>query len=52
MAPKHWTILIVPPGTEATRTMVIGPRMRRTILGAAGLSVLLVVSSIAILFTP
>ena len=52
MAPKHWTILIVPPGTGTTRTVRLGPRARRVLLGGVVTMVLLVASSIAILFTP
>ncbi len=52
MAPKHWTILIVPPGTGAARTVNIGPRMHRAIIAGAVTAALLVVSAIAILFTP
>src|SRR5580693_6048132 len=52
MAPKHWTILIVPPGTGTTRTVRIGPRASRVILGGAMTSALLVASAIAILFSP
>jgi murein DD-endopeptidase MepM/ murein hydrolase activator NlpD len=52
MAPKHWTILIVPPGTGATRTINIGPRTRRAIIAGAVTAGLLVASAIAILFTP
>ena len=52
MEDGKWTILIVPPGTGATRTVTVGPRTRRAIIGAAVMSALLVVSAIAILFTP
>ena len=52
MRPKHWTILIIPPGTGTTRTYVIGPRGRRALAWAAGTAALLVVSAIAVLFTP
>jgi murein DD-endopeptidase MepM/ murein hydrolase activator NlpD len=52
MASRHWTILIVPPGTGTTRTIRIGPRAHRALLGGALASALLVASSIAILFTP
>jgi murein DD-endopeptidase MepM/ murein hydrolase activator NlpD len=52
MAPKHWTILIVPPGTGATRTIRIGPRARRALLGGAVAAAMLVTSAIVILFTP
>jgi murein DD-endopeptidase MepM/ murein hydrolase activator NlpD len=52
MAPRHWTILIVPPGTGTTRTIRIGPRSRRALLGGALAAALLVASSIVILFTP
>ena len=52
MADGKWTILIVPPGTGATRTVSIGPRARRAVIGAAVTSALLVVSAVAILFTP
>ena len=52
MAPKHWTILIVPPGTGEARTIHIGPRARQAILGGAITSALLVVAAITILFTP
>jgi murein DD-endopeptidase MepM/ murein hydrolase activator NlpD len=52
VAPKNWTILIIPPGTGTTRTYVVGPRARRAILWGAGTAGFLVVSAIAILFTP
>lgn len=52
MAPKHWTILIVPPGTGETRTIQVGPRMRRALITGAVTTGLLITSSIAILFTP
>jgi murein DD-endopeptidase MepM/ murein hydrolase activator NlpD len=52
MPPKHWTILIVPPGTGETRTIHVGPRMRRALITGAVTSGLLVTSAIAILFTP
>ena len=52
MAQKHWTILIVPPGTGETRTILIGPRLRRILIGVAGSAGLLVTAAIAILFTP
>ena len=52
MGPKHWTILIVPPGTGTTRTFLIGPRARRAVIGGAVTGALLVVGAIAILFTP
>jgi len=52
MAPKHWTIVIVPPGTDAARTIVIGPRMRRALIGGAATAGLLVVSATAVLFAP
>jgi murein DD-endopeptidase MepM/ murein hydrolase activator NlpD len=52
MAPRHWTILIVPPGTGTTRTIRIGTRARRALLGGGLAAALLVASSIAILFTP
>src|ERR1035437_8259201 len=52
MAPRHWTILIVPPGTGTPRTIRIGTRARRALVGGAVTTALLVASSIAILFTP
>ena len=52
MADRKWTILIVPPGNGATRTVSLGPRARRAAIGAAVTSALLVASAIAILFTP
>jgi murein DD-endopeptidase MepM/ murein hydrolase activator NlpD len=52
MSLKHWTILIVPPDNERTRTIRIGPRGRRALVTAAGATGLLVVSAVAILFTP
>ncbi len=52
MANKHWTILIVPPGTGDARTIRIGPRTRRVLIGSVVGGALLVVSSVAILFTP
>jgi murein DD-endopeptidase MepM/ murein hydrolase activator NlpD len=52
MAPKHWTIVIVPPGTATARTIHVGPRARRALLGGLAAAGLLVVSSVAVLFTP
>ena len=52
MGPKHWTILIVPPGTSTTRTIVIGPRARRALTGATVAAVVMVVAAITVLFTP
>ena len=52
MAPKHWTILIVPPGTGEARTIHIGPRARQVILGSAITAGILVIAAITILFTP
>src|ERR1035437_10262806 len=52
MAPRHWTMLIGPPGTGTTRTIRIGLCSRRALLGGALATALLVASSIAILFTP
>ncbi len=52
MADQHWTILIVPPGTGIARTIYIGPRLRRAIIGTAVVSGLLVASAIFVLFTP
>jgi murein DD-endopeptidase MepM/ murein hydrolase activator NlpD len=52
MSLKDWTILIVPPGNERTRTIRIGPRGRRALVAATGTAALLVTSAIVILFTP
>ena len=52
MAPKHWTILIVPPGTGEARTIHIGPRARRAIVGGGVTAGVLVIAAIVILFTP
>lgn len=52
MPMNHWTILIVPPDNERTRTIRIGPRGHRALVTAAGATGLLVVSAIVILFTP
>lgn len=52
MAPRHWTILIVPPGTGTTRTIRFDERGRRALVAGAAAVALLVVSSVAILFTP
>jgi murein DD-endopeptidase MepM/ murein hydrolase activator NlpD len=52
MSPKHWTILIVPPGTGTARTIHVGPRARRALVGGASMAGLLVALSIATLFTP
>src|ERR1035437_6887209 len=52
MAPRHWTMLIGPPGTGTTRTIRIGLCSRRALLGGALATALPVASSIAILFTP
>jgi murein DD-endopeptidase MepM/ murein hydrolase activator NlpD len=52
MPQKHWTILIVPPDNERTRTIRIGPRGHRALVTTAGATGLLVVSAVVILFTP
>jgi murein DD-endopeptidase MepM/ murein hydrolase activator NlpD len=52
MGPKHWTILIIPPGTGTTRTFIIGSRARRAALWGGLTAALLVVGAIMILFTP
>jgi murein DD-endopeptidase MepM/ murein hydrolase activator NlpD len=52
MAPKHWTILIVPPGTDEARTIRVGPRAQRALIGGAATAGLLVLAAIAMLFTP
>jgi murein DD-endopeptidase MepM/ murein hydrolase activator NlpD len=52
MSPKHWTILIVPPGTGATRTILVGDRARRALIAGAASAGLLVAAAIVILFTP
>src|SRR5450755_269547 len=52
MADGKWTILIVPPGTGETRTLHVGARTRRMVIGGAVTGGLLVTSAIAILFTP
>ncbi|MFI5231238.1 MAG: M23 family metallopeptidase [Gemmatimonadales bacterium] len=52
MGPKHWTILIVPPGTSTTRTIVIGPRARRALLCGGFTAAVMVFAAITVLFTP
>lgn len=52
MAREHWSIVIVPPGTEVTRTIRVSPRARRGIIIAAGVLATLVTSAIITLFTP
>ena len=52
MAPKHWTVLIVPPENGRSRTVLVGPRARRVMLGTAGALGLLVTSAVVVLFTP
>jgi murein DD-endopeptidase MepM/ murein hydrolase activator NlpD len=52
MAPRTWTILIVPPGTGKTRTIHIGPRAHRALFGGALAFALLMASSLVFLFTP
>jgi murein DD-endopeptidase MepM/ murein hydrolase activator NlpD len=52
MAPRHWTIVIVPPGTGEARTIHIGPRARQAIIGGAITAVLLILTAVTILFTP
>jgi murein DD-endopeptidase MepM/ murein hydrolase activator NlpD len=49
---KHWTILVVPPGTGTARTITVGPRARRALVGGVSMAGLLVASSITVLFTP
>ncbi|MGH7653295.1 MAG: M23 family metallopeptidase [Gemmatimonadaceae bacterium] len=52
MGTKHWTILIVPPGTSTTRTILIGPRARRALLWGGFAAVAMVAAAITVLFTP
>jgi murein DD-endopeptidase MepM/ murein hydrolase activator NlpD len=52
MGTKHWTILIVPPGTSTTRTIIVGPRARRAVLFGSVAAVALVAAAITVLFTP
>ena len=52
MSLKHWTIVIVPPDNERTRTIRIGPRERRALLAGAGTVAALVATATVILFTP
>lgn len=52
MERKHWTILIVPPGTETTRTIRIGPRARRTLVAGSVGAACLVIGALGVLFTP
>jgi len=53
MAPNEkWTILIVPPGIGSTRTIRIGERGRRAIIGGAATAALLVIAAVTILFSP
>jgi murein DD-endopeptidase MepM/ murein hydrolase activator NlpD len=52
MAKRQWTILVVPPGSEGTRTYHLSERMRRYALTAVIAAGALVVSSVATLFSP
>ena len=52
MAPRHWTLLIVPPGNGGTRAVIVTPRARRALIGAASTAGLLVTSALAVLFSP
>lgn len=52
MDEKRWTILIIPPGTGGTRTLHIGQRTRRLLVGGLITVVLLVVGAVGVLFTP
>jgi murein DD-endopeptidase MepM/ murein hydrolase activator NlpD len=52
MAPKHWTIVLVPPDNETTRTFVVGARARRMAVAVVSAVGLLATSAIVVLFTP
>jgi murein DD-endopeptidase MepM/ murein hydrolase activator NlpD len=52
MAPQHWTFVIVPPGNERARTMIVTQRMRRALAGAVSAFGMLVFGALGILFTP
>jgi murein DD-endopeptidase MepM/ murein hydrolase activator NlpD len=52
MAEKRWTILIIPPGTGGTRTLHVGERTRRMLVGGLITVALLIVAAAGILFTP
>src|ERR1017187_1511927 len=52
MSFKHWTILIVPPDNQRTRTIRIGPRGHRALVTGACGAGLLIASAVVILFTP
>jgi len=52
MAKRQWTILVVPPGNEGTRTYHVTERMRRYALTGVIVAGALVASSFATLFSP
>jgi len=52
MARRVWTILIVPPDNAGARTIHIGERGRRLILGSLGACALLIGAATFVLFTP
>jgi murein DD-endopeptidase MepM/ murein hydrolase activator NlpD len=49
---KDWTIVIIPPGNDQTRTIRIGPRQRGALAWATGGAGVMVVAAFIILFTP
>jgi len=52
MAPRNWTIVLVPPDNGRSKTIHIGQRERRAILGAVGATGLLLTSALVFLFLP
>ncbi|HVT40500.1 MAG TPA: M23 family metallopeptidase [Gemmatimonadaceae bacterium] len=52
MAPQHWTFVIVPPGNERARTMLVTQRMRRVLTVVTSAFGMLVIGALGILFTP
>ena len=52
MAPRHWTILLIPPGNEPTRSFVVTERARKALGGASGAVAALLAAAIFALTSP
>ena len=52
MAPRHWTILVIPPGNEPTRSFVVTQRARKALGGATGAVAALLAAAVFALTSP
>ena len=52
MAPRHWTILVIPPDNEPTRSYVVTPKTRKLLTGSAGGVTALVALAVFVLLSP